>query len=444
MTAVPGLRPRVEDDRRFAVRRADLGRNHRAERRGEGHHRPVLHGVAAALEHARGDLGGAVDREHLRVRREPDRRARRRVERRLLARRRERCRQGQSGHRRRSPARRVESQVWYHGSRSAVYYMKRAGQAGSRTAGYAMAALLVAIAVMGVAMTVALPAWRQQTQREKEEELIFRGRQYVRAVQLFQRKYAAAYPPDVDLLVRLKFLRKKYTDPMVKDGEFEILYQGSPMAVTVPVQGRGGAQAAPTPGASGAGQLASRSTRGRERSSRAASLALAESSVLGAAWSAFAARARNRRSGSTTARRTTTSGCSCSCRGPRAGRGGMRRGARRRPWRPGHGTRRRMPGRARRQAAGRRPGRHGPAGWRAGRSRARWAGRNPTAAPAQRPGTILLTSRTVASLHWTAAQPARLENAQSVMAASWNARRSARTPSALRTSGYTRLVSSTK
>ena len=128
-----------------------------------------------------------------------------------------------------------------------MYYMKRAGQAGSRTAGYAMAALLVAIAVMGVAMTVALPAWRQQTQRENEEELIFRGRQYVRAVQLFQRRYAAAYPPDIDLLLRQRFLRKKYTDPMVKDGEFEILYQGSIVAGS-PLQGRGGAQAAPTPG----------------------------------------------------------------------------------------------------------------------------------------------------------------------------------------------------
>lgn len=118
-----------------------------------------------------------------------------------------------------------------------------------------MAALLVAIAVMGVAMTVALPAWRQQTQREKEEELIFRGRQYVRAVQLFQRRYAAAYPPDVDVLVRQKFLRKEYTDPMVKDGEFEILYQGSMIAST-PLQGRGGPQGVPTPGAGGAGQSA--------------------------------------------------------------------------------------------------------------------------------------------------------------------------------------------
>ncbi len=116
-----------------------------------------------------------------------------------------------------------------------------------------MAALLVAIAVMGIAMTVALPAWRLQTQRENEEELIFRGRQYVRAVQLFQRRYAAAYPPDVDFLVREKFLRKEYTDPMMKDGEFEILYQGSILAAS-PTLGRGGPQAVPTPRAGGPGQ----------------------------------------------------------------------------------------------------------------------------------------------------------------------------------------------
>ncbi len=102
-----------------------------------------------------------------------------------------------------------------------------------------MAALLVAIAVMGIAMSVLLPAWRQANQREKEEELIFRGRQYVRAVQLFQRRFAAAYPPSVDLLVQQKFLRKKYKDPMAADGEFEVVYQGSllPFSVT---PGRGG------------------------------------------------------------------------------------------------------------------------------------------------------------------------------------------------------------
>jgi type II secretory pathway pseudopilin PulG len=109
-----------------------------------------------------------------------------------------------------------------------------------------MAALLVALAAMAIAMTVALPAWRQANQREKEEELIFRGRQYVRAIQLFQRRFAATYPPDVDVLVRQKFLRTKYKDPMVEDGEFEILYQGSLLSMTPGrggmSQGQGGAQ----------------------------------------------------------------------------------------------------------------------------------------------------------------------------------------------------------
>jgi type II secretory pathway pseudopilin PulG len=122
-----------------------------------------------------------------------------------------------------------------------VYYMKMVGQAENRVAGYAMAALLVAIAVMAVAMTVALPTWRQAVQREKEEELVFRGRQYVRAIQLYQRKFAATYPADVDVLVKQKFLRKKYKDPMVEDGEFEMLYQGSLVSL-MPGQGRGGLQ----------------------------------------------------------------------------------------------------------------------------------------------------------------------------------------------------------
>lgn len=123
--------------------------------------------------------------------------------------------------------------------------MSRAEQTGNPPSGYAMAALLVALAVMAVAMTVALPAWRHEARREKEEELVFRGRQYVRAIQLFQRKYAAAYPPDADVLVKQKFLRKKYRDPMVEDGEFEILYQGSQIALG-PGQARGGPLAGPT------------------------------------------------------------------------------------------------------------------------------------------------------------------------------------------------------
>jgi type II secretory pathway pseudopilin PulG len=107
--------------------------------------------------------------------------------------------------------------------------------------GYAMAALLVSLAVIGVIIGMAMPVWRTVVQREREEELIFRGRQYARAIQLFQRKYANAYPPNVDVLVEQRFLRKKYKDPVNKDGEFEILYQATLAQRAAAQGGRGGA-----------------------------------------------------------------------------------------------------------------------------------------------------------------------------------------------------------
>jgi type II secretory pathway pseudopilin PulG len=70
-----------------------------------------------------------------------------------------------------------------------------------RAEGYAMAALLVMLSVLAILMTVALPAWRHTVQREKEAELIFRGEQFARAIGLYQRKFANAFPPSVDVLV---------------------------------------------------------------------------------------------------------------------------------------------------------------------------------------------------------------------------------------------------
>ena len=59
-----------------------------------------------------------------------------------------------------------------------------------------MVALLVLMAVMAVALTAALPAWSTLARREREAELVFRGEQYARAIALFQRKYAGAFPPN--------------------------------------------------------------------------------------------------------------------------------------------------------------------------------------------------------------------------------------------------------
>jgi type II secretory pathway pseudopilin PulG len=85
-----------------------------------------------------------------------------------------------------------------------------------------MAVLLAGLAIMGIAWTVVVPVWKQYVQREKEAELIFRAGQYARAIALYQRKYANAFPPNVEVLLREKFLRKKYKDPVTK-GDFRYL-----------------------------------------------------------------------------------------------------------------------------------------------------------------------------------------------------------------------------
>ena len=114
----------------------------------------------------------------------------------------------------------------------------QAWTAGQR--GYAMAALLVGIAVMAVLMSVAMPAYRHLARREKEAELVFRGEQYARAVALYRAKNGNTFPASVDILVQGKYLRKKYTDPMTKDGEFRIVPVGNPQG--------GGQPGGPGPG----------------------------------------------------------------------------------------------------------------------------------------------------------------------------------------------------
>jgi type II secretory pathway pseudopilin PulG len=95
--------------------------------------------------------------------------------------------------------------------------------------GYVLIILLVALFVMSIGLLVAIPVWETQIQREKEEELIFRGKQYVEAVRLFQMKNPGSFPKSFDELVEEKCIRKLFLDPMTQDGEWNIIlpYSGS-------------------------------------------------------------------------------------------------------------------------------------------------------------------------------------------------------------------------
>jgi type II secretory pathway pseudopilin PulG len=119
-----------------------------------------------------------------------------------------------------------------------------------------MVALIVAMSIMAIMMTVALPTWHQMAQREKEAELIFRGQQYARAIGLFQKRSGpGVLPPSIDALVEGHYLRKKYKDP-ITGGDFDLLLAGAttgtPGASTAnPTQqpGLGGQSNTPPPGA---------------------------------------------------------------------------------------------------------------------------------------------------------------------------------------------------
>ena len=102
--------------------------------------------------------------------------------------------------------------------------------------GFVMAAMLVVIAIMLVAMTAALPVMSTAARREKETELVFRGKQYARAIGAFQRKYGGASPTSIDLLVTERLLRKKFKDP-ITDEDFVLVTPESGLPTTSSVPG---------------------------------------------------------------------------------------------------------------------------------------------------------------------------------------------------------------
>lgn len=98
-----------------------------------------------------------------------------------------------------------------------------------REGGYALFTILFMAAVLLILLGTAVPRLLTVGQREKEEELIFRGEQYARAVRLYYRKYGR-FPTELDDLVKInnnvRFLRKFYPDPMNPNGKWRLIRVG--------------------------------------------------------------------------------------------------------------------------------------------------------------------------------------------------------------------------
>lgn len=94
--------------------------------------------------------------------------------------------------------------------------------------GYALLVILLLLAFILISMSVAVTPILTQAKREKEEELLFRGQQYQRAIGRFYTKFGR-YPNKMDELIRTNdrsFLRRPYPDPMTRDGKWRIIRLG--------------------------------------------------------------------------------------------------------------------------------------------------------------------------------------------------------------------------
>ena len=102
----------------------------------------------------------------------------------------------------------------------------RASRAQPEQRGYALLILMMVVTVLLIALTAALPSVYFEGQREREEELIFRGNEYARAIAFFHRRFNR-YPTSVQELIQtngIRFLRRAYPDPMSKDGKWRFIH----------------------------------------------------------------------------------------------------------------------------------------------------------------------------------------------------------------------------
>lgn len=111
-----------------------------------------------------------------------------------------------------------------------------------------MAGLIVVLAVMAIALTVAIQSVTFQKRRENEEELVFRGQQFVEAIRLFRARNGR-FPLSLDELYKAKprVIRKQWTDPMTGKADWKPLFFGQDGQAVGPPGGGGRVPTPPKP-----------------------------------------------------------------------------------------------------------------------------------------------------------------------------------------------------
>ena len=96
--------------------------------------------------------------------------------------------------------------------------------------GFSLVVLMGGITIMLIAMGVAAPTWQHVMQDDREQELLYRGGAIADGIGRYQKKHGGALPVSLDVLVKGRFLRRAYKDPMARDGQWRFIRQGEGIA----------------------------------------------------------------------------------------------------------------------------------------------------------------------------------------------------------------------
>lgn len=102
--------------------------------------------------------------------------------------------------------------------------VRRASERGS-----ALLIVLVFSAIVLILLYREMPIATFEAQRDKEQLAVDRGHEYQRAVQLFYRRFRGQYPASLDQLMNtngMRFLRRKYKDPLTGKDDWRLLHAG--------------------------------------------------------------------------------------------------------------------------------------------------------------------------------------------------------------------------
>ena len=98
-----------------------------------------------------------------------------------------------------------------------------------------LVAVIFLVALLTISLSIALPRISKEIQRDREMETMHRGKQYIRGIRMYYKKFGA-YPPNVDALVKgtnnIRFLRKKYADPTTGKEDWKPVHYGQNKAPT--------------------------------------------------------------------------------------------------------------------------------------------------------------------------------------------------------------------